>query len=114
MTFHTGPTHPLARRVHEWLDAKNANRCSLCGEHQSWDFSGLRNVFLADAESATLADRSRGSTGARTSENEPLRGPVSGERLIRLTCDNCGHVVLLDATKVGGELEGEEAEEADL
>lgn len=114
MTFHTGPTHSLARQVHEWLDAKDANRCSLCGEHQSWDLSDLRIVYLVDPESAARDDRRRKATGARTGEDDPLRAPTSGNQLIRLTCDNCGHVVLLDAMKVGGELEGEEAEEADF
>jgi hypothetical protein len=114
MTFHTGPTHPLARRVHEWLDAKDANRCPLCGEHQSWDFSDLRNAFLVDAEGANLADRNLEPTRAPTGEGDFLRASVSGDRLIRLTCDNCGHVVLLDEARVGGELEGEDTEEADL
>jgi hypothetical protein len=114
MTFHTGPTHPLARRVHEWLEAKDANRCPLCGEHQSWDFSDLRNAFLVDAEGANLADRTLEPTRARTGEGDFLRASVSGDRLIRLTCDICGYVVLLDEARVGGELEGEDTEEADL
>jgi hypothetical protein len=114
MTFHTGPAHSLARQVHKWLDAKDAHRCSHCGEHQSWDLSDLRNVYLVDPEGATRADHHRKPTDARTGEDDPLRAPISGNRLIRLTCDNCGHVVLLDAMKVGGELEGEEAEEADF
>jgi predicted RNA-binding Zn-ribbon protein involved in translation (DUF1610 family) len=114
MSFHTGSAHSLARQVSECLDAKAANGCPLCGEHHSWDFSGVRIVYLVDAQRMGKADRRRTWSGVRTKVDDPLRTLTSGNRLVRLTCDNCGHVLLLDAEKIREIPESNEVEEADF
>ena len=70
----------LGQRLKAWLEEKHASKCPLCGE-ESWDFGHPRQVFLISA-----------------------RGGV------QLTCDNCGHVVLLNAAKIFRATEEVEAE----
>jgi predicted nucleic-acid-binding Zn-ribbon protein len=87
--------------------------CPLCGE-QAWDFEGRRVVFLVEREHARL-DKIRGRlefTGSRTYRENPEQALIQevfkvfqqawrNNRLVQLSCSNCGHTELLDARKVG-------------
>ena len=96
--------------------------CPLCGG-RAWDFEGAQTVFLIEAQEA----RKLGTRGARrrspggpvlspygggTSEDSPIlrrieealrpvRDAADRNRLVKLSCSNCGHTELLDADKVG-------------
>ena len=117
MAFPTRARSPLAQTVRERLGDR---ACPLCGE-RAWDFEGLRVVFLVDAsDGSRLADYRRFAAAGpvlswgRTNESDaekaqrwtgdqlkPVRTAASRNRLVQLTCNNCGHTELLDAEKVG-------------
>ena len=117
MTFPIGPGGGLARTVSE---RQGDRACPLCAE-RAWDFEGTRLVFLVDAsDGSRLADFRRFAAAGpvlswgRTSESDaekaqrwtgdqlkPLRTAASRNRLVQLTCNNCGHTELLNADKVG-------------
>jgi hypothetical protein len=58
------------------VDDKN---CPLCGEN-TWDLDAARVVFLPDAQE----------------EQGSPAGPI-----VQIACNNCGHIELLDAYKLG-------------
>ena len=111
------PESPLERRVREQLGDRE---CPLCGQ-QAWDFGGARVVFLIGAsDGSSLGDYRRPSdvgpiqSPGRTSRSDeekalrwvsdqlrPVRDAASENRLIQLSCNNCGHTELLDAGKLG-------------
>jgi predicted nucleic-acid-binding Zn-ribbon protein len=87
--------------------------CPLCGE-QAWDFEGNSVMFLVEPNSVGR-DKMEGRlalTGSRTYRENPeqaliqqvlkaFRDAARSNRVVQLTCKNCGHTELLDARKVG-------------
>jgi hypothetical protein len=78
--------------------------CPLCDE-QAWDFDGMRIVVLVDAEMPERVSQQRFPWGGARNPEEGLVGRIFEEadidnRLIQISCDNCGHAELLDACKL--------------
>ena len=84
-------------------------RCPLF-QAQAWDFAGTRAVFLVEAERVRLEkiQDHLERTGNRLYREHPgqalirelfnvLEEATRDNRLIRLSCNNCGHTELLDA-----------------
>jgi predicted nucleic-acid-binding Zn-ribbon protein len=87
-------------------------RCPLC-QAQAWDFAGTRVVFLVETERVRLEKiRSRlERTGSRLYREHPGQALIRelfkvfeeatrDNRLVHLSCNNCGHTELLDARKL--------------
>jgi len=109
MASPTEPTGHLGQKVRPLLDDR---RCPLC-QAQAWDFAGTRAVFLVEAEHVSL-EKIRAHlerTGDSLYREHPgqalirelfkvLEEAARNNRLVRLSCNNCGHTVLLDARKL--------------
>ena len=110
----------MEQRLKAWLEERRASKCPLCGE-ESWDFGHLQQVFLISSSGGAEIGREppRGPGAGRPGPERQLRDlrsqlrvvrNAAANRLVQLTCDNCGHVVLLNAAKIFRETEEAEAE----
>jgi len=107
----------MEQRLKAWLEEKRASKCPLCGE-ESWDFGDLRQVFLIGAAGGAEIGKEvqRGISAPRRFEPQrqlrelrnqlrAVRNSATINRLLQLTCNHCGHVVLLHAAKILRETE---------
>jgi hypothetical protein len=101
----------LRQPVRTWLESKGNPKCAVCGER--WiaslteDNVALQGVPLMRS-TFNLGiwrgpDTQRLSTDRRlTKLGNLLHGFYAGSaRAVRITCDNCGNMVLFDAYKIG-------------
>jgi hypothetical protein len=106
MASPTEPKEPLGQMVRVRLGDR---RCPLC-QAQVWDFAGARVVFLVEAERVRLEKiqdhlERTGSTLYREHPGQALirelfkvfEEATHDNRLVRLSCNNCGHTELLGA-----------------
>jgi predicted nucleic-acid-binding Zn-ribbon protein len=99
-----------------WLEEQNASKCPLCRE-EAWEFDNLRRVFLiSSGGGAEIGGESEDWVGAERQNVYPqlqylrrqlrvVRNAAQLNRLLQLTCDRCGYVVLLNADKIFHETE---------
>jgi predicted nucleic-acid-binding Zn-ribbon protein len=75
------PLHPEQSKILEdWMRSKAIVQCPACGD-SSWRFAEASYVrALLEAESTDLAE---------------------GEGVVKVSCGNCGYVVLFDAETLG-------------
>ena len=109
----------LVHKVQEWMKSKSITKCVLCGQGD-YDIENFRLVFLPGAttgaevgrgkpsgEAGRRADRrgmfSEISEGLRRLRNQlrGVRNAAQFHQAMQLTCQNCGHIILLDGTKIG-------------
>ena len=71
---------PQRRTLEDWMRSKAIVQCPACGD-SSWRFAEASYVrALLEAESTDLAE---------------------GEGVVKVSCGNCGYVVLFDAETLG-------------
>lgn len=103
------PTEPGGHKGQKVRIHLGDRRCPLC-QAQAWDFAGTRAVFLLEAERVSLEkiQDHLERTGNKLYREHPgqalirelfnvLEEATRDNRLIRLSCNNCGHTELLDA-----------------
>jgi hypothetical protein len=99
----------LADKVKEWMNSKGVTKCALCRE-EAYDFEDFSMVFLPSI--ITGAQLGREQRNRNVNERRWVRSQMRGFRVaaemrqaMQLTCDNCGHVILLDSRKTGATVE---------
>jgi hypothetical protein len=100
----------LRQVVEGWMESKNISGCPMCRE-PAWAFDSITLVFTPNVSSADIvAGRGRNRTDtshaallSRMREGRRILDNIRSNRkaqLIKLVCDNCGYVLLMDAFKV--------------
>jgi hypothetical protein len=105
----TGPRDSLGQKVRAQVSDR---RCPLC-QAQAWDFARRRVLFLVETEHVSLEKTQNHleRTDSRLYREHPGQAPIRelfkvfeeatrDNRLIQLSCNNCGHTALLDARKL--------------
>ena len=110
----------LVQKIQEWMKSKSITKCVLCGQGD-YDIENFRLVFLPGATTGAQVGRGKPSGGVGRREDRRgvmfseireglrrLRDQLRGFRnaaqfhqAMQLTCQNCGHIILLDSTKIG-------------
>lgn len=105
------PTEPRGHLGQKVRGQLGDGRCPLC-QARAWDFVGTRVVFLVEAERVRLEkiQNHLERTGSSLYREHPGQALIRelfkvfeeatrDNRLVRLSCNNCGHTELLDARK---------------
>jgi predicted nucleic-acid-binding Zn-ribbon protein len=109
MASPTEPRGHLGQKVRVQLGDR---RCPLC-QAQAWDFAGTSVLFLVEAERVRLEkiQNHLERTGSRLYREHPGQALIRelfkvfeeatrDNRLVQLSCNNCGHTELLDSRKL--------------
>ena len=109
MAFPAEPSEHLGQKVRVHFGDR---KCPVC-QAQAWDFAETRVVFLVEAERVRLEkiQDHLERTGSRLYREHPGQALIRElfkvfeeatreNRLVRLSCNNCGHTELLDARKL--------------
>ena len=109
MASPTEPRGHLGQKVRLQLGDR---RCPLC-QAQAWDFAGTRVVFLVEAERVRLEEIQNRLevSGSRLYREHPGQALIRelfkifeeatrDNRLVQLSCNNCGHTELIDTAKL--------------
>lgn len=104
-------THQELRgTVEEWMRSKNIAACPACGE-ASWSFDRMDLIVPLAASTVRIIAGDQGTRGrtqeadlSRLREMRRIFGNLRAlvYQWVKLPCDNCGYVLLLDAGKVHG------------
>jgi hypothetical protein len=106
------PTEPMGDLGQKVRVHRGDRSCPLC-QAQAWDFVGSRVVFVVEADRVRLEkiqDHLQRTGNSLYREHpgqalirelfEVLEEAARDNRLVRLSCNNCGHTELLDARKL--------------
>lgn len=101
----------LTETVQEWMGSKGVSGCPLCRE-EAWAFDRMDLIVPLDASTVSIiagrgssgTDRSEAANHSRVREMRRIFRNLGAlvYQLVKLPCENCGYVLLLDAGKVHG------------